>query len=71
MTEYTLTSWAMEVTYYEKPEHWQLLAVAWALLWMTITVLLLYGYAVLFANVVGFEAALLIGIGLLVIENNG
>lgn len=67
---YTLESPFLDLEWSGRPDHWRKMFAAWMILGMILLVGLLYLYAVVFAAWVGFETALLVGIGLLVLSNN-
>jgi len=64
--EYTLESPFVELTFDGRPDHWKAIFAAWLAFWAVVVVGLYYLYAVVFANVVGFETALLVGVAMLV-----
>jgi hypothetical protein len=56
----------LEVPNMSKREFY-LFGAGWLGVWIFVSLVLLYLYAVVFASVVGFETALLVGVGLLIL----
>lgn len=69
MDKFTLTSPFLDITYKNIPK-WQviILSVLWLGAWLGIGASLLWLYAVWFAGTVGFQTALLVGVGLIVLS---
>lgn len=62
---FTLESPFMEYTFAQVPKHWKAILAVWIAFWFAVGIGLIYLYAVVFADMVGFETALLVGIALI------
>lgn len=71
MDNYSLNSPFMSITFDGRPPYFRLLFAAWMLLWAVVVSALLYGYAVVFKDLVGFETAVLVGIALAILSVGG
>jgi len=70
-SEHYLNSPFVDLTFGGKPDYWRAIVAAWFAFWLAVFAGLLYLYAVVFANAVGFETALLVGVGLLILSSEG
>lgn len=68
---YSLNSPFVNLTFDSRPRYWRIIAAVWQVVWLAISAGLLYLYAVVFPGMVGFETAVLVGIGLLVLSVGG
>ena len=71
MREYKLTSPFLTITFDDRPDYFRAVFVAWMVFWSTVSVGVLYLYAVVFPSVVGFETALLAGVGVIALTVGG
>lgn len=68
---YELTSPFIDVTFNSRPKYWPVLSAAWMLVSAAVSLALLYWYAFMFAPAIGFEKAVLAGIGLIALSTGG
>ena len=71
MSEYELTSPFITLTFGERPRHFVAISAVWTIGWLIGSAALVYAYATVFAAAVGFETAVLVGIGIIALATGG
>jgi hypothetical protein len=71
MSEYNLNSPWLSITFDGRPRYWKALSVAFFAVTLAVTATLVYLYAMVLPQYIGFERTLLAGVGLIAVTVGG
>lgn len=65
---FKLNSPFLDLEFERKPKHWIAVSVGWTVIWITVTVALVYLYAAVLPAYIGLETTVLVGIAILILK---